>query len=299
VRVDFFTSYLAMRADHIAACPSVSPPDCAKQDIKPHWHRQRIDWLRANALVNVGLGDGWQATFGLPFDVKIMRIKYETIGGQPFEVPYGNIHHRNEVLWGLSDGRLILWRFGHVADQVVVGLGLGSSLPFGRTYDDPFTLGAEGKEHQHFQHGTGTFDPLVSANAMVSGERWGGWSTFSLRLPLYANGKGYRPPLSVVVSAGPSIRVIRQLQFLVTADYSYTGPEHWNGTPYGGRMALAATGGVLVSASPNLVFQLFGQGTIWQQAVVDREAELLKQSVVVTGGFSWSPKLLKKKLKGE
>lgn len=299
VRVDFFTSYLAMQADHIAACPDVSPMDCAEEDIKPHWHRPRIDWVRANANVHVGLGDGWQASFGLPFDVKIMAIKYETIGGQPFDVPYGDIHHRNEVLWGLSDGRLMLWRYGELAPQIVGGLGVGSSLPFGRTWDNPFALSQEGKEHQHYQHGSGTFDPLLSANMLLSGKRWGGWGSFSLRLPLYANKRGYRPPLSATVSVGPSVRIVRQLQVLLTADYSSTGPEYWDGTAYGGRMALGVTGGVLVSATPNLVIQLYGQGALWQRAVVDPEDGVLSQPVVISAGFSWAPKPLKKKDKGD
>ena len=70
--MDLFGSYLGVRIDHQAACPVVDPVLCAEQDIPDHEHHQGIDWFRADSTVNVGLGGNWQASLGLPFDVRLL-----------------------------------------------------------------------------------------------------------------------------------------------------------------------------------------------------------------------------------
>ena len=279
-----------MGTDRLAECPVVAPDICAAQYIDPHWQRQRIDWVRTNATLSVGLGRGWQATLGVPFDVKIFSVYYETFEGDPFDPPYGDIHHRDEVLWGLADGQALVWRYGELIPRVVLGVGAGVSLPFGRTYDDPFFAASQGDEHQHYQHGTGTFNPLVSVSATFVGVRWGGSGSADLRIPVYANQRGYQAPLSVSASLGPSFKIVPQLTVILTGDYRFTAQEFWDDAPYGGRQAVMLTGGVLVQAAPGVVFQGFVKGTLWQQALAGPDAELLDQTVQASVGVSWIPR---------
>ncbi len=97
----------------------------------------------------------------------------------------GNIHHRTETYRGLSDLMLLatydkqaLFRAG---DSLKISAG--TTLPTGKTEENPFELGDKGREHLHIQFGTGTFDPLLEANygiPLARKFRLGGWP--SLRL---------------------------------------------------------------------------------------------------------------------
>jgi thiol-disulfide isomerase/thioredoxin len=75
---------------------------------------------------------------------------------------------------------------------VRVHVRAGTSIPLGRTEEDPHLLGSIGQEHQHVQLGTGTFVPFVA----VEGQRAFGNVTAALwglaHLSLYDNAKGFR-----------------------------------------------------------------------------------------------------------
>ena len=261
---------------------------CAEQDIPDHEHHQRIDWLRADPTLTTGLGGGWQASLGLPIDLRVLGIEYTTPDGEPYEPPYGDNHHRDEVLWGLTDGRAMLWRYAAPSSRLVVGGGIGTTLPFGRTEEDPFALAAEGEEHQHFQLGSGTFDPMATGQAILAGPRWGAWLSADARVSLYENRKGYRPPRSVAVSAGPSFRIVPDLQVLATADGLYETPETWDGEPYGGRAVLTTSAVAIYTVNPRLVLQGQGRATVWQRGLGDEHDEPLTQRFVLSAGASWS-----------
>lgn len=285
-----FASYLGVRVDHQADCPDVDPVRCATQDIPAHEHHQGIDWFRADAAAHLGLGRGWQLMLGLPLELRVLSIDYTTLDGTPYLPPYGNNHHRDEVLWGPGDGRAMLWRYVSVAPWLVVGAGVGSKLPLGRTEDDPFALAAQGFEHQHFQLGTGTFDPQGALRLVATGPRWGGWAALDTRVPLYASGRGYRAPRSLGASLGPTYRVLPQLQVVATVDGLHESPEKWDGQEYGGRQVLTGSLAALYSASPSLVLQAGGRATAWQRSLADAGDEPLKQGFIGTVGLSWTPR---------
>lgn len=288
MRLDLLSSYLAVRIDHVAACPEISPPLCAELNIPDHEHHQRIDWLRLAPGASVSLGRGWQASLQLPVDVRVLGIEYTTLDGDAYKPPYGDIHHRDEVLRGLTDGRAMVWRYTSVADRVLIGLGAGSTLPLGRTESDPFTRGARGLEHQHAQLGTGTFAPLFSVSGILFGPRWGGWLALDARTPLYANQKGYEPPLSLGASLGPTFRVIPDLQLMVTIDGLYETPERWNSVPHGGREGLTGSAAAIYTVSPRTVLQASGRAAIAQRALDADDEEPLRQGLIVSAGVSWT-----------
>ena len=77
-----------------------------------------------------------------------------------------NIHHRDETYRGISDFSL---RFSHTRHGILRGGDhfialLGTSIPMGKTEDDPFKLGDAGLKHLHIQFGTGTFNPLAEVH---------------------------------------------------------------------------------------------------------------------------------------
>ena len=166
-------------------------------------------------MLDYGLRDGMQLSLRVPYDVKAQRVRYTTLDGAPFTPDYGDIHHRTETLRGISDPSLMLdwaWR-----DWL---LGAGTTIPLGHTVEDPVRLGNLGLKHEHIQFGSGTFEPRVRAQ----------WSTARLfaraegTFPLYESSKGYKAPLVIAWSTGPSFKWITLM-----LDGQHQTIAHWHG----------------------------------------------------------------------
>lgn len=185
----------------------------------PHEHRVGVGLTHAELRADFGLRENVQLAVRLPYDVKGMRVRYFLLDGTPFTPPYGDIHHRTETLRGLSDPsvRLEAARGGWI-------FGAGTSLPLGDTVEDPVRLGNEGKTHQHIQFGSGTFQPILSAQ--FANRRF--VAAAEAKLSLYQNGEGFRAPAELNWSLGPTFRVGR-----VTLDPRLAGQRQgigrWNG----------------------------------------------------------------------
>jgi hypothetical protein len=156
-----------------------------------------IGITHAETMLEYGLRDGMQWALRLPYDVKAQRVRYTTLDGAPFTPAYGDIHHRTETLRGISDPSLMLdWG---VRQWV---LGIGTTIPIGHTVEDPVRLGNLGLKHEHIQFGSGTFEPKLLL-------QWSNANLFARAegtVPLYQSGKGYKPPLVIAWSAGPTYR---------------------------------------------------------------------------------------------
>lgn len=270
---NFFTS-------HVATCPDVAPIECAAGVIPPHMHHVRLALTHSDVTVDRGLTTNTQLSLRLPYDVKEMRVKYTMLDGQPFIPPYGDIHHRNETLRGVSDASLTLaW-----TPRTDFLFGAGTTLPIGHTVADPVALGKLGLKHEHIQFGSGTFQPIVSA-------QWnrGGKVPFFFRLEdrlsLFESGGGYRPPNTFSWVSGPSMMMGRfVIAPSLTGQYQTIG--RWHGAVDEGTGF--QNGGVqLQIAAPvdGLMFmpgvyhelwshgsggQTFRQGTTWSFAVTRR-----------------------------
>jgi len=158
----------------------------------------KLTLTHAELTTAYGLRPGVALSLRLPYDVKDQHVSYTTLDGAPFTPPYGDIHHRTEILRGVSDGDLLLlwapsrtWRFG-----------LGTTLPFGDTVEDPVALGRAGLLHQHLQFGTGVFAPEAEVL----------WSDYSMMaalkatIPLTTNSRGFRAPKNFRWSVGPTFK---------------------------------------------------------------------------------------------
>lgn len=157
----------------------------------------------AELTASRGVRDGVQWTLRLPYDVKDQRIRYTTLGGAPFTPPYGDIHHRTERLTGLGDPSLTLdWQ------QRDFLLTAGTTIPLGHIEPNPIVAGREGRRHEHLQFGSGTFEPRVGVQyaAPVGDRDVTLFARAETRLSLYENREGFRPPTTVIWSAGPSFR---------------------------------------------------------------------------------------------
>jgi len=198
--------------------------------IPPHRHVIALDLYHADLFAAYGLGANSQLSLRVPYDVKDQHVHYETLDGQPYVPPYGDIHHRTETLRGLSDGELLFWKApGFLSGSSWgVTLAAGTTLPIGKTVPDPVRLGLEGKKHEHLQFGSGTFDPRLAVDAF---ERVGSvlfGEAVDARLPVYQSSGGYRPPVNIQWGAGPALPLGA---FAVSLQFSgqYQSVGKWHG----------------------------------------------------------------------
>lgn len=278
-----------VRIQHVALCPEVDPILCATEALPEHWHDQRVAWFRLDPTLNVGLGGGWQASLSVPLDLRHVEVDYAYPDGTPYDPPYDDIHHRDETLAGPVDATLLGKRYVQIGERGVLGFGLGTTLPLGRTEDDPYALTEDGLRHQHMQLGTGTFVPTAALEGVLEGPRWGGVAWASGRLPLYASAKAYRPGASLEVGFGPTYRVLPPVQLLLTAEGSVEGPEQWSGVDYGGSATVVGGLGANWTVSPRLVVQAQARVTALQwMGHHDADEGSAVQRFLGSAGLSWS-----------
>jgi hypothetical protein len=275
--------------DHVERCPDADPPLCATDPFPAHLHDQALYWARSTLGVAGGLGQGWQLGGTVGLDLKVTTIDYTTLSGEPYDPPYGNIHHRDETLFGLADGTLVARRDLR-SGPVNLGLSVGSTIPLGRTEQDPFALTEAGVRHQHFQRGTGVFAPLASADVAVGRGPVTATAWVDTRAALYANGKGYQPGAYVGGGAGPVWAVVRGLRLVPAVEVGRTGVDRWSGevAPGSGTVTLGGSVAALATVSPAVRLLAQGRSTVWQRFLQD-EGDQVTQRLVVSLGASVTP----------
>lgn len=165
----------------------------------------------------------------LPLRLFSTSIRYEDLAGHEVAIANGNVHHRDETLFGLGDPMLGL-RFALRSGDWTFGANVGLRMPAGETQPNPYTEEAETLPHEHFQFGTGTFDPELSlALAYDFGDfalgAWG-WT----RTALYANQHGYEAGNRYAggITASTAF-ALSDWRFSVLIDANTETPERWDG----------------------------------------------------------------------
>jgi hypothetical protein len=178
-----------------------------------HRHAVELEFVRFELVTTYAFTEGWDARLRVPYDVKERTARVVLVDpAAPDEIAAMqrnlDAHHPTETLEGLGDLTLLaarkrrdLLRHGDVLTTT-----FGTSIPIGRTEEDPYVLGDAGLPHEHIQFGTGTFDPLLEVHYFAPVGRITSLSANALgKFPLYENDKGYRGP--VEVSSGMSLAV--------------------------------------------------------------------------------------------
>jgi hypothetical protein len=173
VRASALLSGTTLNVVHEAGC--TDPATCHDLPVQPPFlHDQNIYPGELRAVAELGLTPRWGVEVQVPFRVTRTNIRYSDLNGAPYEPLDPDAHHRNETLAGFGD-LWLLARWGTVFRGTSVTGRAGTTVPVGRTEDDPFVRGAQGLRHQHIQFGNGTFvdcadiqrhgdrSPLISA----------------------------------------------------------------------------------------------------------------------------------------
>lgn len=183
-------------------------------DVPLHRHHVKLNIFRVDVGLKYQFGSQWMLEANIPYETKAQEATVEKIDPvTPAQwdaiVRNGNNHHRNETYTGLADADVLFARHAHgifKENDFFTGR-FGTTIPFGKTEEDPWKLGTAGLEHLHIQFGTGTFNPVIDlhyrlplykgldANASIRG-----------KFPFYENSKTYRASRELTYTGGLNYR---------------------------------------------------------------------------------------------
>jgi hypothetical protein len=123
----------------------------------------------------------------------------------------------------------LLGRFGKTVGSVIVTARAGTTLPLGRTQEDPFRLGDLGLRHQHIQFGNGTFDPLLALDLSRDFGKLQLAAYGQAQLTLYQNSKGFRAGNRAFAGVSGGMLVLEKLTGSLGLDVLHERPERWQG----------------------------------------------------------------------
>ena len=241
-------------------------------DTPLHRHHVALSTYRIDVGLQYLLNDRWTLQANVPYAVKDQEASIEWIDPVTPEDEQAilrsrDIHHRNETYAGLSDSDLFLGykMRGLFKTGDVLFTRLGTTVPTGKTEENPWILGDAGIEHLHIQFGTGTFNPLANLRYSLPLYR-GLMITASARgmFPFYENNKTYRGPVELSYTAGFTYRLFNWLSFSGNYLGFYQSSAAWAGERdinTGLRYSMAALGMSLatldgISVSANVMFPL-------------------------------------------
>lgn len=204
-------------------------PTTAFEDSSIHyWHVQTITIVELDATIARGLRPGVGLELLAPLRLIRSRIRYEDMNRQPYTLVYPDYHHRNETPVHFADPTLSL-HLARTGEPWTIAGRIGVSVPIGRTEPNPFELGRLGLPHEHFQFGTGTWDPVLS---VAVGRDVGGGAlsmTGLAHLVFYENSHGYQAGNRYNVNATASRPLFKALEVMAAFDVTREEAERWDG----------------------------------------------------------------------
>lgn len=218
---------LAMQVTHPAGCADLN--NCDEVPVQPlHDHQVVLAPVELGLSGEWAFDDRWGVEASLPVRSVWASVAYQTPDGADYEPLDADVHHRDETVAGLADGRLMA-RYSRSVAGVWVAARVGSTVPLGATEEDPFSAGDLGKRHQHIQLGSGAFEPVVSLDAT-----WGGISQqttayATLQQPLYANDKGFEAGRRLLAGAQFGWKAAPDLLLSLIGEVGHEGGERWQG----------------------------------------------------------------------
>lgn len=223
-----------------------------------HRHEISLDHLRVELALDYAFSDRWGVVLRVPYAIKDQEASVGFIEPALEEekkamLRNGNIHHRTETYRGLSDLMLLatydkqaLFSAGDSLE-----ISAGTTLPTGKTEDNPFELGDKGQEHLHIQFGTGTVDPLLEASYWMPLARKFRLGSYALaRFPLYANRKTYQGPGELTAGLLLGYQLRKRLTLYLDTKAYYQGFAYWDGEKdtNSGLVATSSLFGVAIKA---------------------------------------------------
>ncbi|RKU14896.1 hypothetical protein C6503_14505 [Candidatus Poribacteria bacterium] len=206
-------------------------------EVPLHRHHVKLNIFRIDIGLKYQFNSEWMLEANVPYETKIQEATIEEIDTltdaqrKAIERNRDN-HHRNETYIGLTDSDIFLGyqRQGVFVDHDFLVGRIGTTIPLGKTEEDPWKLGDAGLKHLHIQFGTGTFNPIADLHyglPLYKGLR----ANVSIRgkLPFYENSKTYRGSREVTYTGGLNYRLNDWLSFQAGYLGFYQSFAYWAG----------------------------------------------------------------------
>lgn len=200
-------------------------------------HTVSLDYARVELGLQYTIADGWDVVGRIPWEQKQQQAGIDLVEPATAEEQAAmqrniDVHHRSITLRGIGD-LMVLGRrrwSGVRREGDALSVSAGTSIPTGRTVEDPYRLGEQGIQHLHIQFGTGTFDPLVEASysAPVAG-RFSTGAYVAGRFPFYENARTFRAPPDATFGAHLAHRTTERLQLRLEGAVFAQGYGYWDG----------------------------------------------------------------------
>ena len=262
-----------------------------------HEHDVELDFLRLELVVTYSISESWDAWLRAPYDVKERRAEIKLVDpATPSEIAAMQrnleVHHPSKTLEGFSDFSLLLARKEQdlLRSGDILAVALGTSIPVGRTEEDPYELGEAGRAHEHIQFGTGTFDPLLELYYLTPlSERVSLLASALGRFPLYENGKGYQGPVDLSSGLTLAVETTQRLGLRAGWSFLYQGYARWDGERdvNSGIISNAAVVGGTYEVSEGLYLSLDARLPVSQEVLSDK-GDTFEQGPVAQFGVSYS-----------
>jgi len=203
-----------------------------------HRHQVDIDIHRAELAISHMFANEVDLQLRIPYFIKDQTSSIEFLEQATAEQSANarrnsDIHHRTERYEGFGDAEFTVgWRsYGLLTDDDTLRIGLGLTIPFGSTEENPWRPEEAGLEHLHIQFGNGTVDPIIDLYyGHAFNDRWAASLFAKTRLPFYENSKGYQGSIEAVISPGIQFRPSPRLSLSGGLTGNYLGRSQWSET---------------------------------------------------------------------
>ena len=144
-------------------------PDGKVINVPLHRHHVTLNIYRVDIGLQYQFNPQWILETNIPYEAKVQEAtikEIETVSQAELEAIIRNRdnHHRNETYTGPRDTDILLGyrTTGFLMENDFLMGYIGTTVPFGKTEENPWKLGDAGFEHLHIQFGTGTFNPIAA-----------------------------------------------------------------------------------------------------------------------------------------
>ena len=192
-------------------------PDGEVIGVPRHRHHVKLNVFRVDIGLKYHLNAQWTLETNIPYETKIQEATIEELPKSPLTLSERkavernrDIHHRNETYIGPRDPEVFLgYRTqGKLVENDFLMARIGTTIPFGKTEEDPWKLGNAGLKHLHIQFGTGTFNPIADLHYRVPIYKGlGANANLRGKFPFYENSKTYRGSRELTYTAGLNYRL--------------------------------------------------------------------------------------------
>lgn len=273
-------------------------PDGSVIPVPLHRHHVTLNIFRVDVGLKYQISPEWSIEANIPYETKTQEAtieEIEQVSQTDLEAIRRNrdIHHRNETYAGRADSDVTIGysRQGLFTNSDFLMGRIGTTIPFGKTEEDPWKLGNAGLEHLHIQFGTGTFNPIadlhyslhlykgLGANASIRG-----------KFPFYENGKTYRGSREFTYTAGLNYHFNDWISFQTSYLGFYQSYAHWAGERdinTGLRFSMASIGASIVT--PYIPLSLTLMLPLTQETLFDDSNAFLDGVYEENDAFEFGP----------